>query len=99
MAGNISALCFNGAEKTFSASVFSLRAIATEPFLLDVSTARIRGLSFILLIFDSLCVTNFFRNPRSDLKKSVFKTTFFCKVFLDYLIKLIIIQILWAKGL
>jgi hypothetical protein len=36
-------------------------------------------------------------NPRYDLKKCVFETTFLCPVFLDYLFKSIIIKILLAK--
>ena len=43
MAGKSSALCLIGPEKATSASIRSPSAIATEPILLDVSTANIKG--------------------------------------------------------
>ena len=55
MAGKISALCLIGAEKVVSARIFSPRAIATEPILLDVSTAKTRGSWFIFCFFEYLC--------------------------------------------
>ena len=43
MAGKSSALCLIGPEKADSASICSPSAIATEPILLDVSTANVKG--------------------------------------------------------
>ena len=51
MAGKISALCLRGAEKVVSSRIFLPMAIATEPILLDVSTAKIRGFWFIITFF------------------------------------------------
>jgi hypothetical protein len=50
-AGKISALCLMGAEKVASARIFSPSAIATEPILLDVSTAKTRGFWVIFFVF------------------------------------------------
>ncbi len=49
MAGKISALCLNGAEKAVSASMRSPIAIATEPIRPDVSTDNIKGSCACLL--------------------------------------------------
>jgi len=52
MDGKSSALCLLGPANLVSASKFSPSAIATEPVLLEVSTANIRG--GITLIIDYL---------------------------------------------
>lgn len=53
MAGKISALCLMGAEKVVSASIFSPNATATEPILLEVSTAKTKGFGAIFLVLNS----------------------------------------------
>jgi hypothetical protein len=52
IAGKISALCLIGAEKKVSARIFLPKAIATEPILLEVSTAKMRYLGFIIYFFN-----------------------------------------------
>lgn len=54
MAGKSSALCLAGPANKLSASNFSPSAIATEPILLDVSTANIKGGIVDLMIIDYL---------------------------------------------
>ena len=64
MAGNISALCLIGPEKLDWASRFLPLASATEPILLDVSSANMRG-SFVIFLALSL------RGPQCRCKSRV----------------------------
>ena len=54
MASNISALCLMGAEKVVSASNFPPSASATEPILLAVSSANMRGSVVMFLVFRAI---------------------------------------------
>lgn len=73
MAGKSSALCLIGPEKAVSASIRSPSAIATEPILLDVSTANIKGFGAIRFQYP---IFYYFRGPCYG-HKSVFWATFF----------------------
>jgi len=73
MAGKSSALCLIGPEKAVSASIRSPIAIATEPILLDVSTANIKGSGAIRFQYPMFC----FFESLVVATKSVFWATFF----------------------
>ena len=66
MAGKSSALCLIGPEKAVSASIRSPIAIATEPILLDVSTANIKGFGAIRFQYPMFY---YFRGPCYGHKK------------------------------
>ena len=82
MAGKSSALCLIGPEKAVSASIRSPIAIATEPILLDVSTANIKGFGAIRFQYPMFY---YFRRPCYGHKKR-FLGDFFLPVFPDFLV-------------
>jgi len=60
MAGKVSGLCRRGPEKVASASKFSPQAIATEPILLEVSRAKMKGFFNIFRAILGACILKVF---------------------------------------
>jgi len=62
-----------GAEKVVSPSIFSPSANATEPILLEVSTAKTKGFRAILLFLIWLCLKFFLESLAEATKKALFR--------------------------
>ena len=76
MAGRISALCLMGAEKAVSASIFSPSATATEPILLEVSTAKTKGFRAILIVLKDYILQFLLESLAKATKKALFRRLF-----------------------
>lgn len=77
MAGKISALCLMGAVKVVSASIFSPSATATEPILLEVSTANTKGFRAIILVLNNY-ILRFSSRALLRPQKKHFLDDYFC---------------------